>query len=280
MKADRKQTRIRVIVFCLIVAAVGIPCYYLGKNAGNAGVQNLMLLLFSFSPAIGGVTTRLIFREGFREVGLLPRFSGRFFGYFVCVFVPIVLGVLQAFAEALFVGTDFTLKSGDWSGQALEILSAFSTVYMGTLFFFGEEMGWRGYLYEHLEKLSGQAGSVIIGGVIWGLWHAPAVADGMNFGTDGPGMPYSGILLMCVLCVEMGAFLTLVYQMTESVWAACLAHAVFDYVGSRLGMLFLNEELYAGHGFGGGVVLMLCQLPLFAGSMYFLMKRSEKQNRK
>lgn len=57
---------------------------------------------------------------------------------------------------------------------------------------FGEEWGWRGYLLPHLMEKRSITFSVVVGGIIWGLWHAPITALGHNYGLDYPGWPILG----------------------------------------------------------------------------------------
>jgi len=60
----------------------------------------------------------------------------------------------------------------------------------------GEELGWRGYLYQATAHWSGLRRTVFTG-VVWGLWHAPLIALGHNY----PDHPVAGIGLMVVFCV-------------------------------------------------------------------------------
>ncbi|MDO4891547.1 MAG: CPBP family intramembrane metalloprotease, partial [Coriobacteriaceae bacterium] len=74
---------------------------------------------------------------------------------------------------------------------------------------FGEELGWRGMLYPTLAELMSERSSALATGIIWGLWHAPAVAMGHNYGMGYEGFPIAGILTMTLLCTAMSCWLSL-----------------------------------------------------------------------
>ena len=59
---------------------------------------------------------------------------------------------------------------------------------------FGEEAGWRGWLYPTLCSRLGAAKGMVAGGVIWGLWHLPLTVSGHNYGTDYLGWPVLGVV--------------------------------------------------------------------------------------
>lgn len=102
------------------------------------------------------------------------------------------------------------------------------------LFALGEELGWRGYLLPKLMP-SGQGKAILFSGVIWGLWHAPAILQGHNY----PSQPVLGVFLMVVFCVLLGAFLSWLYLRTRSPWAPALAHGAVNAVAG-LPLLFLS----------------------------------------
>ena len=43
-------------------------------------------------------------------------------------------------------------------------------------------------------------------GVIWGLWHAPVILMGYNYGTAYPGAPWAGVLMMCWMTFVTGTW--------------------------------------------------------------------------
>jgi membrane protease YdiL (CAAX protease family) len=66
----------------------------------------------------------------------------------------------------------------------------------------------------------GQWKALLISGAIWGVWHAPAIAQGYNY----PNHPMLGILLMTVFCILLGIIVGWMYLNTRSPWVAALAH--------------------------------------------------------
>lgn len=91
---------------------------------------------------------------------------------------------------------------------------------------FGEEWGWRGYLLPRLLPL-GQWRALVLGGVIWGLWHAPLILLGYNY----PQHPVLGILLFTGVCVLLGILLGWMRLATGSIWSAVLAHGSINALG-------------------------------------------------
>ena len=90
---------------------------------------------------------------------------------------------------------------------------------INVIFTMGEELGWRGFLLPRLLPL-GQWKALLTSGVIWGVWHAPAIAQGHNY----PDHPILGILLMTVFCILLGIIIGWMYLKTRSPWVAAFAH--------------------------------------------------------
>jgi len=104
-----------------------------------------------------------------------------------------------------------------------------------TLFALGEELGWRGYLLPKLLPL-GQIPAMLISGVIWGIWHAPAILQGHNY----PENPVLGVGMMIVFTVLLGIIFSWLYLKTRSPWAPALAHGTVNAVAG-LPLLFLTD---------------------------------------
>ena len=75
-----------------------------------------------------------------------------------------------------------------------------------------------------LFRLTNRPKAFLIGGVIWGLWHAPLTCIAYNFGTKYRGFPYLGIIMMCLYCILMGILLTFITEKSGSTWPAAFLH--------------------------------------------------------
>ncbi|OPX31607.1 hypothetical protein B1H10_08570 [candidate division KSB1 bacterium 4484_188] len=79
---------------------------------------------------------------------------------------------------------------------------------------------------------------LIIGGIIWGIWHCPMVLMGLNY----PRNPIIGLFLMLIFTVSVGIIFYYFYRRTGSVFAPALAHGVINWTGKTIMMLFINED--------------------------------------
>ena len=98
----------------------------------------------------------------------------------------------------------------------------------------GEEIGWRGFLAHALRPL-GVARANLVNGALWGVWHAPLLLLGYNYGTTNP----VSIPLMVVSTVLIGTLLAWVRERTGTIWAGALAHGALNASTSLLLAAFL-----------------------------------------
>lgn len=230
-----------------------------------------MISLGMLFPAIAHILTRAITKEGFKPAGKdsmmlgINLEDGRWKLFLFAILIPV-------FYSAAGDGLYCLLKPGAFDPSALNDagmsnsmalifpVNAVSSGVFVSFAAFGEEFGWRAYMMPKLNRLMGKYPALIVGGVIWGLWHAPLTCVGHNFGMDYPGFPYGGIVLMCVYCILLGAILTFVTEKTGSVWPAAFLHGVNNASPSFLSAFVKTDDPGAGI-----YLLFLCVLiPLLA----------------
>ena len=105
------------------------------------------------------------------------------------------------------------------------------------LFAFGEEYGWRGWLADELRPL-GAFWANIITGVLWGLWHAPLILLGFNYGDYGK----VGTAFMVALCIPFSFLLWRAREVTGSLLAPAVLHGAFNGVAGIFAVLLVDAN--------------------------------------
>ena len=215
---------------------------------GSSPEMLSLVSLGMLAPAIAHVITRKITNEGFRLIGEKSMMLGidlkgkKWIFFLLAMFLPVVYSTLGDVIVWLFCPEAF--GEAEVSSFVVIIYPLISIVSGVVLSFaaFGEEFGWRGYMMPKLIELVGMPKALIIGGIIWGLWHAPLTCAGHNFGMDYPGFPYVGIIVMCLFCTVLGTILMYVTVKTNSVWPAAFMHAVNNSSPSAM-LLFSRPDV-------------------------------------
>ncbi len=256
MRTEKKTEIIRLVIYCVLSCLPFIAVIFLRAHYGEPFctaeylTDPAVTALISFAmlaPAAANILTRLITKEGFKDMKLGLNLKGSVKYYILSVAVPMIYAAaacLIVCAMFLDVNSVEQLFTDTFFSTSLPVLLiTIATVPVMLLPYFGEEFGWRGYMMPKLIKLIGKPAAVIVGGIIWGLWHAPVTAQGHNFGVDYPFFPWLGILLMCVFCTAMNAFLTLITEKTNSVYPASIAHGINNsFAGTALLTVILSES--------------------------------------
>lgn len=223
-------------------------------NPGTPTYQTTVMICWSlamWAPGIASIiTTRFINKQPLSTLNM--RHFGPWRIYVLAWLVPpllaIVTGMLTLLLGAGKLDLSFsfireTLKAAPGETNlspstivAIQIALAFTFAPLfNTVFAMGEELGWRGFLLPKLMPL-GQWKAILISSAIWGLWHAPAVVQGLNY----PGYPVLGIAMMIVWCMLIGVGISWVYLKTQSPWAPALAHGSLN-ATVGIPMLFLKD---------------------------------------
>jgi membrane protease YdiL (CAAX protease family) len=129
---------------------------------------------------------------------------------------------------------------------------------------FGEELGWRGFLQRELLPMGFWRSSMLIG-VVWGLWHAPLIAQGHNY----PDHPWIGIGMMTLFCTLWAPILGWLRLRSGSVIAATIAHgAINASAGLPLLVILGGDDLSVGlTGAAGMAVALLVNLGLWGAGV-------------
>ena len=295
MSNSKKLTVKRLVIFLILAFFpfyIIIPVMYsyygepifVSENE-TVIVANYVVGVFGMMiPSIAHIITRLVTKEGFKNTYLGLNTKGKM-GYFIAsAAVPLAYSFISMVLIWLIfsgeTGLSGLFSAADNTTAGLLLLQ-FSYSVICVFPAFGEEWGWRGYMMPKLLELMPKPAAVIVGGVIWGLWHAPLTVVGHNFGVDYPGYPFVGIGLMCLMCTFMNAFLTLFTEKTKSVYPAAFTHALNNNLGMGvMGSLFAGEKVTEVFGNTGTVETSLIYFAVLAVpgiiSLVLFMKKDKR----
>jgi membrane protease YdiL (CAAX protease family) len=224
---------------------VQIPIWVSGKGLADP-LFMVTTLAMMYTPTIAALVCvlfvnrptnipRLLGLSPLRPVGRTILFSAlAFVGLPILSFVAMLLGGAMGLIRLDFASYSGLEAAMDAAGQVVpglsiemivlvNVLTLPIAIVMSSFAAFGEELGWRGWLTPNLRPL-GTWPSLLLTGVIWGVWHSPIILLGYNYGrTDA-----LGVVFMTAWCVLLGVVFGWLRLRTASVWPAVLAHGAIN----------------------------------------------------
>lgn len=282
-----------VIVFvftaCALAWVVTLPLW-LGDGLAEP-ISGVLLPAMMFTPAIATLLVTFALRvpargQRARFLGLWPlRPAKRVIWLIVVGWLapPLLVGLGIVVAAALgfvqidlaFAGFAAQLEAALPPGTPLPpvgvvVFAQLAMLPLGalinSLFAFGEELGWRGWLLPALRPM-GTWPALLLSGAVWGLWHSPVILLGYNFGrTD-----LTGVLFMVGGCVAWGVLFGWLRLRSASVWPAVIAHGSLNAAGGLV-LLFAASQpdlaLAGPLGVAGWIVLAVVTVVLVSTGQF------------
>ena len=267
----------------LIPAGFALGTFENGESSSIAIIG--LIALSMFFPLVGALVANFACKPEERiDLGWRPLVNQNIRNYLIAWFLPAgvaLLGFAVFFAlnPHLFDPTmrSFIESTAAAAGQSADGLlvdqppmhimmaaALFSAItyapFINMIPAFGEELGWRGMLFPTLCERTSPRAAALISGAIWGIWHAPAIAMGHNYGMGYAGFPVAGILTMTVACMAMACWLSYLRMRSGSVWPCALAHGSFNAI-ANFGVVFCTAgQTLAGPsplGYIAGIPLLV-----------------------
>lgn len=240
------------VIACALAWLVSLPLW-LGDGLSEPAA-GVLLPVMMLTPMIAALIVTFAMRtpaggDRVRFLGLWPLKPARRVVWLIVLgwlAPPVLVGLSILLAAALgFVQLDFAFSGfAEELEQALPpgtpvppvgivVAAQVAMIPVGALFnsvfAFGEELGWRGWLLPALRPL-GTWPALILSGAIWGFWHSPIILLGYNFGrTD-----VTGVLFMIGGCIAWGILLGWLRLRSASVWPAVIAHGSLNAAGGLI----------------------------------------------
>ncbi len=110
---------------------------------------------------------------------------------------------------------------------------------------FGEELGWRGYLYPKFRTKYSFVVSSLIVGLIWSAWHWPLILKNT---LSNPEINTFRIIVFFTVVVTLLSFVfSYFFEKSGSVWSAVILHSAHNSImGGTFDNVFVDSSYYVG----------------------------------
>jgi uncharacterized protein len=282
---DAGRTKISILVYLILTAAISSLFYYPIIAAKSLGVHSGLLVLgLMWSPGTAGLLTRLIFQRNLRGHGWgWGKTKYQFAGYWIplayaaAVYLPLwFAGYADFAAQAIARFAPHLTRAGLPAGFAVPgyfVFVATVGVAGSCVSALGEELGWRGFLVPQLAKVTCFPRVAVISGIIWSLWHYPVLLFA-NYHGRNP-LWYS-LVCFTVMVVGISFVFAWLRLKSGSVWTGMLLHASHNlFIQGFFDPLTRQTPFtdYAIGEFGAGLALAGIAI-----AVIFYRKRNELEN--
>lgn len=290
-----KKLRQFILLTFLISWSVALAAYLLNVQYGSILSFIILAVLFMPGPAYATlILQKLVYRETLTPYGFtLKNLSWRWllittvgFAWFIVLGTFVVIGILgNRFGVALLGRVDFseaallqqvTVFTHGALGKlprhvpippvAIFLLSLVQGVIAGFTvslpFTCGEELGWRGLLLRETQSWGFVRSNLFIG-VVWGLWHAPIIAQGHNY----PGHPVAGIFMMTLFTTTLSFPMAYCRFKSRTILGPSALHGMLNAIGPLTAFFVVGANPL--FGFVAGIAGIAITLLLTIGICFF-----------
>ncbi|NBB77595.1 MAG: serine hydrolase, partial [Bacteroidetes bacterium] len=159
------------------------------------------------------------------------------------ILLPFLLQLLAGFIDGVSGGEG--LSWGESVGAMIQDpASQLLTIFIISLVPFFEELGWRGYAQDRLQKQYSPAKASLILGLIWSIWHLPAsfipgtYQAGLGIGTHEFWLHFIGIVFLSIV-------ISWIYINTNrSILVMVIFHATINVSGQLIKLSETGETIF------------------------------------
>jgi membrane protease YdiL (CAAX protease family) len=260
-----------LIIYLTIITLLSGGFIVLIKLLGQKG--NYLAAFYMMGPAIAAVITRVFFYEKkFKDANLK---FGKVKDYAKFWAISLVIAIFSFLIYTLLGSIKW-----DFSGQVFldqlaqqfaltgkninDLPSGFTPKIMLVLFFiggltifnilpgivtgFGEEFGWRGFMFPQMYRIKPWV-AFIIGGLIWYAWHIPLVLVLSKAQSLTILQTIMNIFILAIGSICTFTFLAYVYIKSENIFVVSVAHVTLNNVARSFGyFVIVQNQIMANIG--------------------------------
>lgn len=274
------MARNRRVAFYIVAVIAAAWLWFGSFRLGFHPPEWVALAVLMWIPGLISILFRLVFREGFGDVGWRPGkakfWLWAYFGPLALAAITILVALLfgkatvaagladQTMLDAVFFKLSWPMRDVSTAGLLWQRFFAVAVIMTipGFVFAFGEELGWRGYLLPRLIEARWPC-PLVVSGAVWGVWHFPLII----LTGYAHGAVVLSLAMFTLLTVLFGVFIGWLRLASGSVFVAAMAHASFNgFVQSFFGASFEGNAAWFWIGDYG--VLTLAPYGLLVAWLY------------
>ena len=252
---NKKENAKRLAIYLLAVAASSVMLFVCFKPMKHSETVNFLLAeLCCAAQALANLITRKVTKEGFREMKLHLHLTGNIRYYLLAFVLSLLCTALMFLPSIILSGHSDWLGGFTLTNVLTEVLMLAAQGAVMSVGLVGEELGWRGYMNQKMEPLVGIVGTVLIGGVVWSLWHMPSDMGFYLAGDEPLSEALKTVGGRLFIMPGYAAFYLWLTKKTDSVWPAVLAHAMGNASQETIMRLFMEGNIPENADMGSGVL--------------------------
>ena len=278
LRREMKDTK-ALRLFFIITILVSI----VWETAYIVNPQDVFILLLMWTPGAAGIIASKIYYKGENALGI------RF-----CKLRYILAGILipVLYLTVSYVGAWGILKDSTVGVDTFAIYLGYTSMnengpvslYIAIVILvgllssclsaMGEELGWRGFLYPVMERVMGRKKALLLGGLIWAVWHMPIMIAGLY---QADTKLVYGLLTFTVQIILMSIIMSWLRIKTNSLLPALLIHASHNLFDQ---MVFqpLSTERYVPYLAGEQGILTILVIAIITGCVVRSWRKEFSEN--
>ncbi|MDM8102688.1 MULTISPECIES: CPBP family intramembrane glutamic endopeptidase [Oceanobacillus] len=208
------------IIFIVLFLIIGISMMF----GAPESITNLLQIIAAWSSTFAFI---ILFKKIYPGLRLKDFVKQQFapkvkFSVLSSVFILqiIIIGITIFLLSTSTTSTEGAAIS--YTSMGILSLVFFDQFVRGPL---GEELGWRGYALNELQKKHSPLSAAFIIGVLWGFWHMP-----LWFASGYTGIDLiKYIVLFMIGIISFSIIVTLFYNLNNNLLIPIVAHQIFNF---------------------------------------------------
>lgn len=250
MDQNEKELRDKKSLKLFLIISLGISfvleiAYMIFHHFTREG-NGILLVAIMWTPAIVAIVLTMKY---YKKINMLGVTIGKAMPILLGFFLPFLFLLVSYLISWAIVGdktigfTALAARLG-WKPQSndLPILFILSHVVVGIIpscaGAFGEELGWRGFMYPIMERVTGRKKAVVLSGLIFAIWQLPIGLYNIETSL------WYGIIMFVVYQTILGILLAWLRTVSSSILPPLFVHASCILFGQMVfSSLSTNERI-------------------------------------